>query len=238
MICLAVNVIAMALTFTRGAWVALIIAFIALAVLRSKSSPKALLIPLALLPIALSFIPTVFINRILSVVNLSDSSIASRLSIWRSSLLMLRDNLLFGIGIGGGSFEEEFVKYAEDAVTAPHSHNLFLEIGIEAGAIALLLFVFLMIIRARHLATYARYISHSSLTTTALSSAISIFAILTFGMTDYVFYNPTMIYLFFAIFGLSSATLRISRKEHDDELYFRDGILSSESASLDISLDR
>ena len=236
-ICLCINLIAMALTFTRGAWVALGISFLALLVLRSKSSPKALLIPLGLLPIGLCFIPSVFINRILSIVNLSDSSIASRLSIWRSSLLMFKDHLLFGIGRGGESFEEEFVKYAEEAVTAPHSHNLFLEIGIEAGAVALILFIFLMIVRTRHLATYAKYISKSSITATALAGAISVFALITFGMTDYIFYNPVMIYLFFAIFGLSSASLRISKREHDDELYFSGGSASSESASLDVSLE-
>jgi len=235
-LCFAVNLFSMALTFTRGAWISLGLSFIALLILRARSAPKALLIPLGLLPIGLSFIPSVFINRILSVINLSDSSIASRLSIWRSSLLMLRDNLLFGIGIGGESFEEEFVKYAEDAVTAPHSHNLFLEIGIEAGAIALLLFGFLMLVRIRHLATYAKYVSSSSLTATALAGAISVFALLTFGMTDYIFYNPVMIYLFFFLFGLSSATLRISRREHDDALYFSDGARSSESASIDVSL--
>ncbi len=235
-ICFAVNLFAMALTFTRGAWVALAISFLALLVLRAKGAPKALLIPLGLLPIGLSFIPSAFINRILSIANLSDSSIASRLSIWRSSLTMLRDNLLFGIGIGSESFEEEFVKYAEDAVTAPHSHNLFLEIGIEAGATSLLLFGFLMLVRTRHIATYAKYISRSSLTSTATAGALSVFALLTFGMTDYIFYNPVMIYLFFFLFGFSSATLRISKRERDDALYFSGDASSSESASLDISL--
>lgn len=236
-ICFGVNMIAMALTFTRGAWIALIISFFGLLVLCAKRAPKALLIPLGLVPIGLSFIPSVFIDRILSVINLSDSSIASRLSIWRSSLDMFREHLLFGIGIGGGSFEEEFVKYAEDAVTAPHSHNLFLEIGIEAGIIALALFLFLLIIRTRHLATYAKYIAPSSVTATALGGAVSVFALITYGMTDYIFYNPIMIYLFFALFGLSSATLRIARRERDDDLYFSGDLLSSESASLDISVE-
>ncbi len=232
----ALNFTAFLLTFTRGAWLAFIIAALILILLSSKKAPKLLLIPLLLIPLALAFIPASFINRLLSAFNLSDSSISSRLSIWRSSVKMFSENIFTGVGIGTESFAEEFLKYSEDTVTAVHSHNLFLEIGCEAGIFALILFIYLLIVRLRHLITYSRYIKSTSLTALTFSAAATVLALIAYGMTDYIFYSPTMCYLFFTIFGFCSATLRISKSEHDENVGITGYLVSSDSASLDISL--
>jgi putative inorganic carbon (HCO3(-)) transporter len=218
-VCALLNLTAMLLTWTRGAWLALVITAAALLIIKSRSIPKALLIPLALIPVAILLIlPAEFIQRFLSIFGAQDSSVATRLSIWRSSLAMLRDNLFFGVGVGEGSFTEEFLFYAEDGVTAPHSHNLFLEIGCQAGIFALLLFLLLIAVRIRHLASYSPLVKRSSLSSISTMTSLSIFALLTFGMTDYVFYNSGLCFLFFVLFGISSACLRISKKEYDESI--------------------
>ena len=150
------NSVSVALTWSRGAWRAVILAALAFMIIRSRRAPKLLLIPAMLIPVLLLFIPERFIERLFSAFNLGDTSVASRLSIWRSSLRMFFDNVFIGIGVGEEAFTEEFLKYAEDSVTAPHSHNLFLEIGCEIGILALLFFIFLLFIRVQHRATYAR----------------------------------------------------------------------------------
>ena len=215
-IILLVNTAAMVLTWTRGAWFALLLSLLAYPILHLRKCPKLLLIPLGLIPLAVNFIPTEIINRFLSGFNMADSSVSVRLSTWRSSLLMLKDNLLLGVGIGEESFREEFLKYAEDAVTSPHSHNLFLEIACEAGIFALLIFCFILLVRIRHIATYRPYIRNSSLTSPVTMTGVTVFALLAFGMTDYIFYNSTMYFIFWTVFGLGSACLRISRTEHDE----------------------
>lgn len=229
-----INLTALLLTWTRGAWLALLITLIALLIIKSKSAPKLLLIPIALIPIGLCLLPSGFIQRFASIFSGADSSISSRLSIWRSSLLMLRDNLFIGIGVGEDSFSEEFLLYAEDAVTAPHSHNLFLEIGCQAGIFALLLFLLIIFVRIRHLASYSPLVKRSSLSSISTMTSLSIFALLTFGMTDYIFYNSGLCFMFFVLFGISSACLRTAKKEYDESMGGFGSDNTSDAAVLDI----
>lgn len=214
----ALNLFVLILTWTRGAWLAVIISAIGFAIIRSRRCPKALLFPALLVPLAVPFIPSDITERFLSIFNMQDSSLASRLSIWRSSLRMFIDNIFIGAGVGSEAFSKEFLKYAEDSVTAPHSHNLFLEIGCEIGIFGLLLFMFMLLIRIRHRATYAKYVRNSSVDNLCTVSGTVLFALLVFGMTDYIWYNSAMYVLFWAVFGIGSATLRISKKEYDDSL--------------------
>lgn len=209
------NSVSLALTWSRGAWLAVILAALAFIIIRSRRAPKLLLIPAMLIPVALLFIPKSFVERLFSAFNLGDTSVASRLSIWRSSLRMFFDNVFIGIGVGEEAFTEEFLKYAEDSVTAPHSHNLFLEIGCEIGIFALLFFIYLLIIRVQHRATYARYVRNSSVDNISTLSGTALFALLIFGMSDYIWYSSSTYYLFWVVFAIGSATLRISKSEYD-----------------------
>ena len=133
---------------------------------------------------------------------------------------MFLDNVFMGVGVGEEAFSEEFLKYAEDSVTAPHSHNLFLEIGCEVGIFALVLFVFLLLVRVRHRASYAKYVRNSSVDNLCTTAGTALFALLIFGITDYIWYSSAMYFLFFVVFGLGSATLRISKSEYDDSAVY------------------
>jgi len=231
------NAVSLALTWSRGAWLAVILAALGFIIIRSRRAPKLLLIPAMCVPVGLLFIPESFINRLLSLFNLGDSSVASRLSIWRSSLRMFKNNLFIGSGVGEEAFTEEFLKYAEDSVTAPHSHNLFLEIGCEMGIFALIFFLYLLVIRVRHRATYAVYVRNSSVDNLSTLSGTALFSLLIFGMTDYIWYSSATYYLFWVVFGIGSATLRISKREYDDlhSPYQSDDEKSSASVNITIS---
>ena len=232
-----INTVLTVLTWTRGAWLALLLSIGAYLILHLKKMPKALLIPLSLIPLGICFIPETVVNRFLSAFNMADSSISVRLSTWRSSLLMLKDNLFIGVGIGEESFREEFLKYAEDAVTSPHSHNLFLEIACQAGIFALLIFCFILLVRIRHIASYRPYISGSSITSPINMTGVCIFALITYGMTDYIFYNSIMYFLFWTVFGIGSACLRISRTEHDENLAHWRHTSMKNASSADIRIE-
>lgn len=229
------NGTALALTWTRGAWIAVILAVFAYIIILSRRAPKLLLLPALAIPALLYLIPESFITRLMSIFNLGDSSISYRLSIWRSSLRMFADRLFIGVGVGDSAFNEEFMKYAEEGVSSPHhSHNLFIEIGCELGIFALLLFAFLLISRVRHRATYARYVKSSSVKSLCTVSGAVLFALLAFGMTDYIWYNSSMCFLFWIVFGLGSATLRISKNEYDEMSLSQTGDSSMYSANSNI----
>ena len=147
---------------------------------------------------------------------------------------MFVNNLFIGVGVGGEAYGEEFLKYAEDGVTAYHSHNLFLELACQCGIFALILFVFILIVRVRHIATYKPYVKNSSLTSPVTMTGIAVFALICYGMTDYIWYSSSTYYLFWIIFGLGSATLRISKREYEENLEYAGMDGSAYSAVADI----
>ena len=72
------------------------------------------------------------------------SSLASRIMIWNSALMILKDNFIFGIS--PGLFQDYYLKYQkffppylEWAV--PYPHNIFLAFFIQAGILGILGFL-------------------------------------------------------------------------------------------------
>ncbi|MBP3592510.1 MAG: O-antigen ligase family protein [Clostridia bacterium] len=235
-ICCILSVTALILTWSRGAWLALLITIPAYLCLRFFRRPGFLLSLIFLIPCALYLMPQALQLRLLSILDLTDSSIAYRLSIFRSSLSMLTDNLFLGIGIGADTFYEGFMPYAEEGVIAPHSHNLLLQIGCEAGIFALLTFVLLFFTRMRHLSVYSRYIRRGSMHTVTVFGTLALFALLIFGMTDYIWFAPPMYYLFFVLFGMGSASLRIAKSDADDRFNYHGDARRADASVIDITL--
>jgi hypothetical protein len=67
-------------------------------------------------------------------------------------------------------------------------------------------------------------------------SALAVFALICFGTFANVFADITVYYLFFSVFGVLSATLRIAKKEHDDRLGYYGDSRSADSSVIDIRL--
>ena len=234
--CFFLSGAALVVTWCRGAWIALLIAIPAYLCLRFFRRPGFLLTLFILLPLALYLMPEAMQLRLLSIFNLEDSSIAYRLSIFRSSFEMLKDHPLLGIGLGADTFYEQFAIYAEEGVVAPHSHNILLQIGCQAGIFPLLTFALLFLTRMRHLSIYSRYIRRGSMRTVTVFGTLALFALLIFGMTDYIWFAPPMYYLFFVLFGMGSASLRIAKEEADDRLNYHGDARRADSSVIDITL--
>ena len=232
----ALHLFAMVLTFSRGAWVALALSILLLLALQYMKTPGAMLNLLLFVIGAFLLLPENVMARLLSIGNLADTSIAYRLSILRSSIAMWRDNLLLGVGVGEDTFRLAFTAFAEDGVTAPHSHNLFLQIGCEAGIFALAIFLLLLLWRARHITSYRRYTRVSSVRRASLFCTGVIFSLLLFGMTDSIFYHYSIYYLFFAVFGIGSAVLRIAKREHTDRLGYVTDERTPDSSATEITI--
>ena len=232
----AVNLAALVFTWSRGAWIAVAVALLIFLVMKLRRHAGLLMIVLALIPYAVFILPEPIMLRITSVFDTHDTSSSYRLSIYRSSLNMLRENLFGGVGIGTDAFSNAFLGYAESGVVAPHSHNLFLEIACEAGIFALLLFAILLLVRLRHHASYLPYVKNSSVCSLTSIVGAAVFALILFGMTDYVFYDASMYFMFFTVFGIGSALYRIAKREHDDRVcYYSD--MDNNASAIDIEVD-
>lgn len=77
------------------------------------------------------------------------SSLHARLQIWKTSLLMIKEKYLTGIGLG--MFEKRYLEFAKQLFDDPftqntlHSHNVFLYFWINTGIVGFLGFIILII---------------------------------------------------------------------------------------------
>ena len=210
--CCAVMVLCMIFTFSRGAWLGLMCAaliFVALI------KPQLLLLaPVALLVLYL-VLPDTIIERFTSIGNMSDRSTSYRVSIWMSSLAMLKDgNWMTGIGPGNEVFSRLFNFYAQDLVIAPHSHNLFLQLACEGGILLLIVFIVIVLIFVRMM--LAAIGKEKDQDTKLVQSAIvsGVIGFLVQGMTDYSFYNKRLMLMFWMF--LAAGALAARRSELKD----------------------
>lgn len=148
------------ITFSRGAWLCYIaVIFMILCHKRYKKILIIMLIP------ALLMAKPVFnyiINRGTATTFLKDESAVARIqSIFTDGIIMKN----YPFGIGGGNFAVAYKKFALQGYlampesirfnstaahyTLEHAHNLLLQIGVEFGIIAALIFIFIIINRLK-----------------------------------------------------------------------------------------
>lgn len=123
--------VALAMTYSRSCYVALVIAILVFLLVYDYH----LVLPVMLLALlALPFMPETVFNRILTIGSLSDSSNSYRLYIWDVCVRLARDYGISGLGIGPASFRSFYRPIAyRNAIKAPHSHMLYLELILEYG---------------------------------------------------------------------------------------------------------
>ena len=68
-----------------------------------------------------------------------------------------------------------------------------------------------------------------------MAASGGIFAVLIFGLTDHVFYNARIFFLFFAVAGIAAALSRVGRLERKRNAPLRD--TEAEAYSIEIELD-
>ena len=171
--------------------------------------PRLLLLaPVA--AVALYFVlPDTVIARFSSIGDLGDSSTSYRLSIWLGTLAMLKDYWLCGIGPGTEAFNLVYPAYGFSTASAQHAHNLFLQLVCDAGVLALVVFLLLVIHYARDVcASFCRTEKGAGerLYLAAFLSGTAGF--LAQGMSDYSFYNYRVLFLFGTYLALGGLMAR------------------------------
>ena len=206
--CCGIMCLCMLLTSSRGAWLGLLFAGCVFIVFLQ---PRLLLLT-PLLLVGLYFVlPDSVIARFTSIGDLGDSSTSYRLSIWLGTLAMLQDYWLCGIGPGEAAFNMVYPSYSYSGVTAPHSHNLFLQIVCDAGIVALVIFLLLLFHYFRDLcAAFCREKDPvSRMYQVALAAGMAGFLVQ--AMTDYSFYNYRVMFLFWVFIALGGLVSRRDR---------------------------
>ena len=206
-LCCALMCVCMILTFSRGAWLGLLFAGVVFAMLLN---PRLILLaPLALA--ALWFIlPDTVISRFTSIGNMSDASTSYRFYIWMGTLAMLKNYWLCGIGPGAEACNMVYPAYSYNGISAPHSHNLFLQIVCDAGIAALGVFLILIFVYFRMMCTALSRERDWTSRLYQIAFTGGVCGFLVQAMTDYSFYNYRVLFLFWACLAMGALCARRS----------------------------
>lgn len=164
----------------------------------------------ALVPLALCIVPFVmpqtFMDRLLSIGDMNDSSTSYRVFIWMGSMGILRNYLLGGIGMGERAFSAVYPLFSYNAVIAPHAHNTFLQLLVEGGIAALVVFVavIVMFFRSAH-RVYKKRHKKSRVSAMVLGISSGVAGFLFQSMFDYTFYNYRVMAVFFMMIAVVGA---------------------------------
>ncbi len=138
---LGIILVAIYLTQSYTAWMALFLIFLAMVFVFLKNKKRIIFISGLLLVASLIFLLEKSTDKAGQLFTLNErSSLASRIMIWHSAEKILEDNWLFGIGPGNFQkkyleYQKYFPPYLEWAVS--HPHNIFLTFWLSGGLPAL-----------------------------------------------------------------------------------------------------
>lgn len=194
-----IMMICLILTYSRGCYVGILVAAAAFLVLLDRRFIILGIIALIAMPFVL---PESIINRFLSIGNMEDSSTSYRMYIYMGTIAMLKDYWISGIGPGTEAFNSVYPIYAYNQISAPHSHNLFLQVICDCGICGIVMF--LAIIYQFYKATFGALTREKNKENRVLiiSAISSISGFLVQSLFDYTFYNYRVMLMFWIVLGL------------------------------------
>ena len=213
--------------------IAVLLCIGAYVVIKSNKLPTLFLSLLLAIPVLTLFLP----NSLLNIVFTYSPSVVSAeelFDLWSKSGMLLLKNLLVGIGIGSESFAEELMNMGISGY--PNSSNLFIELGLEAGIFALVSFLVILIARMKHRSMQYLYVRNSQIELMSNLSGACLFGFIAFGTVNYLWSDISAYYLFWCIFGIGSACLRVAKKDYDDRVLYYEESSALDSSVIDIEI--
>lgn len=200
-----------ALTYSRGCYVAMAVILMILLCYKGRYWIWPGVAALVFSPL---YLPQSVVGRILSIGNLSDTSVSYRLNIYKGCFKMLSKYWWMGVGIGDSAFRSVYEIYALKAVEdAPHAHNLILQTMCESGVIGLAVLICLFVCIFRTALTRAKQTKNTVDRLIRVTLSAVWIGLLLQSMTDYIFYNNNL----FAIMMISLGALLCTGKEVQNE---------------------
>lgn len=197
-------------TQSRAAWGGFAVAIVVFVFFKNK---KLLPLLIILSILAVPFLPTALVRRALSIFNFEDSSNKTRLEIYRTIWPVFKDYWITGLGLGNDIFRRTVQNYNLFSRMVPaHSHNLYLQIWLEAGVFAFLSFAgFLLGLFKRSIKAI---IEHKNTNTgnILLAGICGMTGVCIAGLADHIWFNPRVMLLFWASAGIIITCLTLITK--------------------------
>ena len=222
------------MTWSRGAWLGIIVSVIVFMLVCNVKNIWFILAGACSIPLWAIILPQSIIDHFLSILTMSDSSITYRLNTWRGVWNMICDHLLSGIGVGEYAFREVYPAYAVSGTeTVMHSHNIFLQIALELGIFGLIVFALILISYMQKTLRCVGHKNNDSKSRITVSAGFAgIVGACVAGITDHIWYNYRVFIIFWIVFALTMAFVRIDERERLKES--ANFVNNSRSADLDI----
>jgi O-antigen ligase len=210
---LAPALIALILTFSRASYIAIVLAAaIFILMVGKRLIPVVIFLAAAAVP----FLPSVIVNRILTIGK--DSSSALRFKIWESVFRTLKYYWLTGIGIGPASFAKIYKANAlVDAVSVMHSHNTLLQIWLETGIGGILAFLAFLLKMLTSVINAFLSVKDRSLKILLAGCASAICVFFAFSLVEHVWFYARVNLTFWIICGIATAAIKISLGENTEK---------------------
>ncbi len=187
------------LTYSRGCWLGIMAAAGVFLVLLDRRFILLGILALIAMPFVL---PDTIINRFMSIGNMADTSTSYRVSIWFGTIAMLKDYWLSGIGPGQAAYNRVYPAYGYNGVSAPHSHNLFLQIMCDTGICGIFVFCLMIIRYFRDTLSAVKNAKTRENRILAIGATSSIVGFMVQSMFDYTFYNYRVMIIFWIVLAL------------------------------------
>ena len=201
-------------TQTRIAWIAFVIAgFVYLLFKEKRLIPVFILLGIVSIP----FLPQSIIMRLRTITNVLDSSITTRLQVWKTVIPILKDYWFTGLGLGNETLlrvSKNYYIFVSKGSIPSHSHNLYLQLWIETGLPGILaFFAFLGTIVKKSIRSLYQKRKDAYVNNILIAGLSALAGILAIGMAEYVWFYPRVMLFFWAVIGIMLAALKIGANE-------------------------
>jgi len=205
----AVGAACLMFTWSRAAWVGVLMAVVILLVKKDKRFIALCIIGILLLPVLL---PESMLARLTSIGNTKDTSTTYRISVWTASIYMIRDFWLTGIGLGSDTFSRMYQNYALGGASfALHAHNFYLQWIADMGIGGLLLYVIIILTIFKSIVTINKSDRFMKLAGYAVAGSLA--GYLFQGMAETMWYTYRMILIFWIFAAFMQCASYISNSE-------------------------
>lgn len=237
-ICFGVIAVAVIFTYSRSAWLGMLVGLVIFFLTYSFRTLWGVLITGAIsAPVLYYLLPEDMLTRFLSIFNpnYADSSIEYRRKIWDTVILELK-NHIFGIGVGESAFWTVFPQYAENTSTPVwHSHSLYLQILLELGIIGIIIFAIIMLMFSQKCFGSIKQRRRGEPSRALIAAGLaSISGVLVAGLVDHAWFNNRVFLTFWIVLALTIALTKMNEREDLKAIEAARVDSNSRSAELDL----
>ncbi|MDD2418066.1 MAG: O-antigen ligase family protein [Oscillospiraceae bacterium] len=197
--CLMMVAGGIAFSFSRGSYLGLIV----IALIFTMANLRKIVYLLLTLISGFLLVPPPVIARLFTI-NDVDNSASERMNIWVAGTSFIKDNPLFGVGAG---INNSWNLLLEQGINAPHMHSLFVQLLVEGGIIALLIFAVLSwkIVQSG----FSMLVHEGEARMLGVVFIAFLFGFFTDGLFDFPFMTPKLVGIFLIMMALADSASRL-----------------------------